>query len=30
MKKGDCILVKGSRQTKMEDTVQKIMEVFGL
>jgi len=30
VKKGDCILVKGSRQTKMEDTVRKITEVFGL
>jgi UDP-N-acetylmuramoyl-tripeptide--D-alanyl-D-alanine ligase len=30
IKKGDWILIKGSRQTKMEDTVRKIMEVFGL
>lgn len=30
VKKGDCILVKGSRQTKMEDTVRKITEVFGI
>jgi UDP-N-acetylmuramoyl-tripeptide--D-alanyl-D-alanine ligase len=30
VKKGDWILVKGSRQTKMEDTVRKIMEVFGM
>jgi UDP-N-acetylmuramoyl-tripeptide--D-alanyl-D-alanine ligase len=30
MKTGDCILVKGSRQTKMEDTVRKIMDVFGI
>jgi UDP-N-acetylmuramoyl-tripeptide--D-alanyl-D-alanine ligase len=30
VKEGDWILVKGSRQTKMEETVQKIMEVFGL
>ena len=30
VKEGDWILVKGSRQTKMEETVQKIMKVFGL
>jgi UDP-N-acetylmuramoyl-tripeptide--D-alanyl-D-alanine ligase len=30
VKEGDWILVKGSRQTKMEETVQKIMEVFGV
>lgn len=30
VKSGDWILVKGSRQTRMEDTVQKIIEVFGL
>ena len=30
VKKGDWILVKGSRQTKMEDAVRKIMEAFGL
>jgi UDP-N-acetylmuramoyl-tripeptide--D-alanyl-D-alanine ligase len=30
VKEGDWILVKGSRQTKMEDIVQKIIEVFGI
>jgi hypothetical protein len=29
VEKGDWILVKGSRQTKMEDTVRKIIELFG-
>ncbi len=29
VKKGDWILVKGSRLTKMEDTVRKIIDLFG-
>jgi len=30
VEKGDWILVKGSRQTKMEDTVRNIIEFFGI
>jgi UDP-N-acetylmuramyl pentapeptide synthase len=30
VKEGDWILVKGSRQTKMEQAVEKVIEAFGV